>query len=381
VTGDELLARVRTALPALEAEAEACELARRPTKAALETLEATGIFRLFVPRARGGFELDLDVFLACGLALGEADMSLAWVASFLVEHNWLLCQYPESFQRELFASRSYVLAPAAINGESTVESDGDGFRLTGRWRWASGSTGASWAMVGALPPGDVAPSFFALPIEDVEIDDVWHVDGLCGTGSNDIVVRGAFVPRDRVLSLLSISAGQGEGARLYGSPIYASPMVVVLMLACSTPIVGQARSVVRRYREKTTSRTRMANLRSEREKASVQIRLARAEATVRESELALRDVVADVMARRPDVTLEDRARWALAITRAVHAARGAIQQVLEGSGGSAHFRSDPQQRALRDANVCVSHIAFDWDARHELYGSLALGVDPQSLLV
>ncbi|MEZ4217617.1 MAG: hypothetical protein R3E88_14125 [Myxococcota bacterium] len=381
MTKDELLARVRAALPALEAQAAASETLRRPTDAAIATLEETGIFRMLVPKVRGGYELDVDAFLECALALGEADMSLAWVAAFLVEHNWLFCQYPESFQRELFDGRTHVLAPAAIHGESTVAEDGDGYRLSGRWRWASGAMHATWAMVGAVAPGDVAPGFFALPMEDVEIDDVWHVDGLCGTGSNDLVVRDAFVPRDRVLSLASIASGQGEGARLYDAPVYASPMVVVLMTAAGSPIVGQARSVVRRFRDKTVARTRMGGVRSERDKTTIQLRLALADAAVREAELVLRDVVADLMERRATATLADRARWALGITRAVHGARGAIQTILEASGGSAHFRDDPQQRALRDANVCVSHVAFDWDGRHELHGRLALGLEPQALLV
>ena len=44
-----------------------------------------------------------------GLALAEGDASMSWVSTFYIEHNWIFCQFPESFQKELFANRTYVL--------------------------------------------------------------------------------------------------------------------------------------------------------------------------------------------------------------------------------------------------------------------------------
>jgi alkylation response protein AidB-like acyl-CoA dehydrogenase len=64
------------------------------------------IFKLMVPRCYGGLELDLDTFFEVGMALGEGDASMAWVANFSIEHNWILCQFPASFQQEFFAQRS-----------------------------------------------------------------------------------------------------------------------------------------------------------------------------------------------------------------------------------------------------------------------------------
>ena len=72
----------------------------------------------WIREARGQhFDPDVvDVFLECALALGEADASLAWVAGFYMEHNWLFCHFPQSFQRELYAERSFVRAPALRPG-------------------------------------------------------------------------------------------------------------------------------------------------------------------------------------------------------------------------------------------------------------------------
>src|SRR5262252_9071743 len=111
-TGPELAARGRALTSLLATHAAEAERIRKPVDAVIHTLEEAEIFKLMVPRCYGGLELDLDTFFEVGVALGEGDTSMAWVANFYIEHNWILCQFPASFQQELFATRSYVLAPA-----------------------------------------------------------------------------------------------------------------------------------------------------------------------------------------------------------------------------------------------------------------------------
>jgi len=376
---EELHARIGAALPALEAQAAKSEELRRPSDEAIRILEETGVFRSLIPRVYDGLELDLDDFARIGLRLGEADISLAWVANFYIEHNWLFCQFPEAFQRKLFSEQPYVLSPAALAGDASVEACEGGYRVTGRWRWGSGSAHGNWAMVGGAIEG--LPHFLALPRSDVEVDDNWDTSGMRGTGSNDIVVDNQFVPEERTASLLSLRMGCGIGAELHTAPIYRTPMVVVLMMAAATPSLGQARARLRAFEEKTVDRERMNMGRAERSKASVHMRLADAQQTLREAELVIEDVVAQAMEKRNQATLQDRAGWALGLTRAVHKARQVIQSVADASGGSAHFSHDPSQRALRDVNVVATHVAFDWDGRHQLYGATRLGIEPESALV
>lgn len=385
----ELLARVQAIVPALAAQAAESERLRRPTDAAIRMLEETGLFRLMVPRRWGGLELDLDAFLDVGLALGEADASLAWVACFCVEHNWMLCQYPESFQRELYTSTSHVLAPAVIAPTSVAQPEDGGFRLSGRWPWGTGVMHASWVIVSALAgiePG-AAPSpaslrFLALPIGDVKVDDTWYVDGMVGTGSNDIVIDGAFVPAERTVTVLDLLEGRGEGARLHASPLYHTPMIPILVLAASMPIVGQARAVVRGFRERLLSHTRpgvppvkLA------EKPALQRRLAQAAIEIRQAELLLRDVCAEVRSLRNRASRLERGRWIASGATALHQARRVIQDVSEASGASAHFQSHPLQRALRDANVASCHLVFDRDAQQEVYGKLLLGMEQPAVIL
>lgn len=180
-TGPELVARAR-ALSALLAEhAAEAERLRKPVDAVIRALEEAEIFKLMAPRCYGGLELDLDTFFEVGVALGEGDTSMAWVANFYVEHNWILSQFPAAVQPELFAQRSYVLAPAMLAPSGVAVREGEGYRLNGRWQWASGVMHGDWVIPGALeqtPDGKPDPRWFAVPLSQVKVEDTlvcrWH---------------------------------------------------------------------------------------------------------------------------------------------------------------------------------------------------------------
>ncbi len=380
---DDLLSRAREITPLLAAEAPEAERLRRPTDAAIRALERTGVFRMLVPRCYGGLGLDLDAFVEVGLALGEADASIAWVATFYIEHNWMFCQFPEPLQRELFASRSHVLAPAVVAPTGEARREDGSFVVRGRWQWGTGVTHGEWVIVGATTDagGDHASfRFFALPKSDVTVEDTWYVDGMVGTGSNDIVVDDALVPAERSVSIPDMILGRAEGSRLHASPLYRTPMIPILVLAAAMPVVGQARAVVGGFRERLAGHVRMGSATAQAERPAAQMRLGEAEIEQRQAELLLRDVAADVCARRDAARPEDRARWAASLAQAVHQSRRVIQRISEASGASAHFQQHPLQRALRDANVASCHIAFDLDGRLELYGRLLLGLEPNAAL-
>lgn len=81
----------------------------------IQAAKDLGLFTMMSPRRYGGSELDLDTFFEVGLILGEADASHGWIIDFYIEHVWMFTQFPESFQREVFADRAYVLAPAMLS--------------------------------------------------------------------------------------------------------------------------------------------------------------------------------------------------------------------------------------------------------------------------
>jgi len=383
-TGPELVVRARALTPLLASQAAEAERIRKPVDAVIRALEEAEIFKLMVPRCYGGLELDLDTFFEVGVALGEGDTSMAWVANFYVEHNWILCQFPAAFQQELFATRSYVLAPAMLAPGGRATRERDGYRLKGRWQWGSGIMHGDWVIPAALeqtPEGKPDPRWFALPVSQVKVEDTWYVDGMVGTGSNDVVIEDVFIPAERSVSIIEMGSGHAPGSQLHDGPLYHTPMLPILTLAAAMPALGQAKSAVRLFREYLTQRILLASGTKQAEKPAAQMRLARAEVEVREAELLMRHTVEDVCARRNTATMADRARWAAQQAVAVNRCRQVIQTVCEASGAHAHFQSSPLQRAWRDVNTLSCHTVFDLDGRLEAFGRMLLGLDPGPVLL
>ena len=383
--GEALLERVQGILPLIADEALAAERLRRLTDRQITAIEDTGVFRMMVPAAYGGLELDVDTFLEVGLALGSADVSAAWVTTFLIEHNWMFCQFPEAFQKELYAGPDWVLAPAAIAPTGRATKVDGGYRLSGRWSWGSGTMHGTWVILGMLIENEAGipdVRFLAAPIEDIQVDDVWHMAGMCATGSNDLVADDLFVPDARTASVVEMSEGRAEGSRIHAAPLFRTPMIPILEMAASMPMIGRAKAVAAEFGERLKGKMRMnAGGVVAAERPAAQMRLARATLEAQEAELALRQVVGELMELRANATLVDRHRWAATITHAVHRARKVIQDVAEASGGSAQFTDQPLQRALRDVQVASSHVVFDRDNQEEGYGRMLLGLESRGGLV
>src|SRR2546430_9542933 len=82
-----------------------------------------------------------------------------------------------------------------------------GFRLTGRWPFASGCHQAEWMLGPSIVMEDERPRLrpdgrpdirgFFLPAADCHILDTWDTTGLRGTGSHDWQVADLFVPEAR----------------------------------------------------------------------------------------------------------------------------------------------------------------------------------------
>ena len=86
-----------------------------------------------------------------------------------------------------------------------------GYRVTGRWAFASGCQHADWFIAHCIvDDGRVPPlRMMVLPADDVEIVDTWSVSGLCGTGSHDFTLDGVFVPDERTFAVFDEGGVRG----------------------------------------------------------------------------------------------------------------------------------------------------------------------------
>ncbi len=237
----------------------------------------------------------------------------------------------------------------------------------------------------AAPDDGIYPALALLPISDVHIEDVWHTDGMCATGSNDVVITDAFVPAHRLVRVADIYKGTAPGAALHDTDTYRWPMVPALALLAAMPALGSAERVADIYAERLSKRVLAYEGVTQKDKPIAQAHLGEARVRLR----ALRGLLADtvgqietIVAAGDPVPRPVRGEARMAAAHIVHESRAVIGRLLEASGASAHFLDNPLQRIKRDVDVLAGHVVFDYDTSRELAGALILGMEvPRTAMV
>jgi 3-hydroxy-9,10-secoandrosta-1,3,5(10)-triene-9,17-dione monooxygenase len=374
-----LIAALRGLVPSIAATAAETERQRKVLDENFAAIAATGAFRFFVPKRFGGFEHPLEAFVDIGLALGQACASTAWITTFCMEHNWMLAQFPQRAQEEIFGSQPYVIAPGAISPNGRAKVHGDGYVLDGRWQWGTGVMHSDWALLSGIVEGTGELKMFVLPISDVAIIDVWHVDGMAGTGSNDMVVKDLFVPGYRSQSIAAMTLGRAEGGLWHGSLMYRMPMLPILYLAAGVPAIGAAQGALKRFAERAATRTTFGSTQRQSERTDTQIRLGHARGRLDTAELIARHIAAETTRwgmQDDPCPVQERVRQRILMAQAVRLARDVVRDLFEASGASSHLLNEPLQRAHRDVHTIASHTVFDHELIAEQYGRLELGLAP-----
>ena len=367
---DEFVAR-------LAERAEEAERLRRLPAATVDEFRQTDLFRLLLPARFGGIQASFPELLEPIRRMAHGCASSAWTLGFYALHNWMLSLFDPQLQEEVFAAGP-VLAPAPLAPTGRGAPADGGVRVTGRWSWATGSMDADWVIVGALLElqDGIVPALVVVPAGEVEVVDVWHTAGMRGTGSHDIVVTDVFVPEHRIATVADIYGGTAPGARAHDSSTYRWPLVPALSLTAAMPILGACERVTELFAERLSGRVLAYSGVAQKDQPAAQIRLGDARVRLRALR-ALIDETAEgidsLVAREEPIRRSVRADARLAAAHTVHECRSIIADLMEAAGASAHFLSNPLQRAKRDVDIAAGHVVFDYDVSRELAGALAIG--------
>ena len=372
-----LLDRVRAIVPLIAERAFDAEQRRKPDDDVIEALKATGVFRALVPQQFGGYEIDLDLFVDIGLAVSEACASTGWVTTFYIEHNWLLQMFSPALQEEVFSRQPFVLAPGLVNPkDGTATPKGDGYELSGHWKFGTGIVHADWVLVSArvTTEPDAPPRMFLVRRDAVEVKDTWHVDGMVATGSHDIVARAVPVPEMRV----SLREPPGMRAGRDAPYLVRIPVLPMLALTAAIPALGAARRSVELFGRLLRERVPFGTNKLQSQRAAGQMRLANALAEARAAETVLRAVARDVTDHARggrELSPLDQLQLRLTLAHVVRDARSVVREVVDGSGASVHFLDHELQRILRDVQMISAHTIFDVDIAAEQSGRALLEAD------
>jgi len=222
-----MLDRARALVPLLAKRAPAAAAARQLPAETIDEYHAAGILRILQPRRFGGRQGRFSLFSRIVEELTYGCASSAWVYAVLAEHQWIIAQYREEAQVDVWGDDPVAVASSSLAPRAAAKRVAEGWRLSGRYSFSSGCDYAQWAILGAFlgemgDPRHIA--YLLVPLAEVEIVDDWQTLGLLGTGSKSLVLHDVFVPEHRSVMVSDLFAGTPPGALVHPDyPVLRAP--------------------------------------------------------------------------------------------------------------------------------------------------------------
>jgi alkylation response protein AidB-like acyl-CoA dehydrogenase len=371
VTGDALAA-ARGLAPLVDTLRDRFDQDRGLPPVLVDAMHAAGLFRLWVPRAMGGAELDPLSFLTVIEELSRMDGSLGWCAVIPAGYARLSGALAEDAAREIFLDSGRGILVGTLNPTGKAVAAPGGYRVTGRWGYGSFIAYGDWVLGNCLAGEGFRLCLF--PREQVEVFDIWHVGGLRATGSNDFQVTDLFVPESHTVPLVDFQ----PPPRRTG-PLYAIPMTSTFVSCIATVALGIARAAVETLIEIAASKVTAGTSTALRDKPLAQADLARAEALLRSGRAYLFDELGAMWVNAEAgnlISLKERAQVRLAAVHATQCAIQAVDIMYQLGGGASLFQSGRLERCFRDVHAAGQHLAVSPLSNLEPVGRVLFGLPP-----
>jgi alkylation response protein AidB-like acyl-CoA dehydrogenase len=376
--GPAILANARAIAPVLREEAEESERGRRLTRRAVEALRSTGVFRMAMPRAWGGPEVDIRTQTEIIEELSAADGAAGWCAMIGSDGGFYTAPLDDAVARTLYPDLDAITAGWIVPAGRLHRVQG-GYRLEGRWQFGSGCTHADVIIGGALVFEDGAPVMTGegrpetrvamLPAGEFEILDTWHTTGLAGSGSHDYAIHGAFVPAVQTFRFGDLRHRRRDGA------LYAWPGMFFANLP-GVPL-GIARAALRSAEEILAEKMLVPEMRPAREDPRVRTGIAQVHAMVGAARSYQYDVLGELwstLEAGDEPSLRLRGALVGAHMHTIRTCRDAVRLLADVVGSASIYRRCPIERHQRDLTTIGQHL-MGQPKIMEMAGALWLGVE------
>lgn len=332
----------------LRAHAAAADAARalHPRQRAL--MHRRDWLRALAPRACGGAETPLPAMVRLEEAIAAADGSCGWVVTLCAGAGWFAGFLPPDLAQRLMATPRVCLAGSGAPS-GRAEREGAGWRLHGRWAFASGAPIASHFTLnarlhaGGQPlcdgRGDPLHQAFVLDAAQVRVLPDWRSLGLRASGTHAFEVDGAWVPAGQSFEI-------APSAALADGPLWRFPFAELAWATLAANVAGIARGFLDEAALLAPARPRLAELLAPQQAAL---------ATARRRFYGHLDAAWDRVAG--GAALDDAAATALrdAAAELVHTARRAVDEVYPACGLWAAHEDSTLNRIWRDLHTATQH--------------------------
>lgn len=249
--------RARELVPVLRQRSEKQWHHPRVLNETIADMQDAGFFQMLQPRRWGGGETTPIESFEVAAILAEGEPSVGWVLGVVGIHAYHLAFFSEAAQEEVWGKNTKALISSPYAPGKAVRVEG-GYRLSGRWSFSSGSDHCDWTFLGGNVEneavGDTArmsglPAFtFLLPRSDYEIVHNWNVHGLRSTGSNDLIVKDAFIPEHRALRWEQVLTNTAPGQQKNSGLLYRLPFFQIFSRATQPPAaLGALKGMVQAF--------------------------------------------------------------------------------------------------------------------------------------
>lgn len=385
LTPDELVARARALVPKLRDRQEETERQRRIPLESIRELQQAGLYRVQQPRHYGGLEHGLDTFVRVASEIAAGCGSTGWVFSTGAQHQWQIGMFPRAAQDEVWKDAPDALTGSSYAPTGTAVPAPGGWRVNGQWSFCSGVGICQWMILGTRIADEAGEprgvGFLLVPKKDYRVIDTWDVFGLVGTGSNDLVIKDAFVPAHRLVTHAQVNSGRPPGAEINTGDLFRIPFFAAISVCLCSALLGMAQGALEEYlagmRDRMTRGAAVGAAKGVADFPTLQLRVGEASAAIDAAkELVLRDCrnIMAVMASGRALTEAERARNKGDLGFAVRLCARAVDLLFESVGGIGIYNSSRVQRFWRDFHAGAHHISVNWDAVGTLYGRVQLGL-------
>jgi alkylation response protein AidB-like acyl-CoA dehydrogenase len=381
LTGALLLERARELAPLVERFADRAEAERTLPGEVVRALREAGLFRVAVAREVGGAEASPREQILAIEAISAADGASGWALMIGVETLGFASAFlAPDVAEEVIAKHPDVIFSGALNPLGRAIRVEGGVRVDGRWPFASGCLHSDWFWGQCLlddagrEGGRPQPLEVLVPRGDFRVLDTWHVAGLRGSGSHDVVIEDLFVA-DRFTSRV------GEGRIHARGPLFRLPLLSRLSYNKVGVATGIARGALDAFARLASEHVPRAMSAPLRERRFAQESFAEAESVLRSARAFVFEAVEalwqETLAGRAP-SMQQRALVQLACVKAVMASARAVEMVHAAAGTHANALSSPLERRMRDAHVVGQHIAVS-PSLIEPASRVLLGLPPNGI--
>ncbi|MGF6114966.1 alkylation response protein AidB-like acyl-CoA dehydrogenase [Janthinobacterium lividum] len=222
--------------------APAADAARFLHPAQQALLHRRGWLTMLAPRSAGGAELPLPQVVRLEEAVAAIDGSMGWVLTLCAGAGWFAGFLAPDMARAIIGTPRVCLGGSgAATGDA--EEEGDGYRISGSWDYASGAPMATHFTLNARLQRDGQPLLdadgkpriraFLVPAALVQLVPSWNSIGMRASASHSYRIDGQWLSKEHGFAI-SPDTATADG------PLYRYPFYSLAYVTLAANVAGMA---------------------------------------------------------------------------------------------------------------------------------------------